>query len=250
MKTKWDYTSLADAYLKRPNYSEDAIDEMLQKVSIKKNDLVCDIGAGTAHLTLLLANKGLNVTAVEPNDAMRKNGIKRTENFKNIVWYEGVGEDTKQQDNMFNLVTFGSSFNVTDRKNALKESFRILKEGGWFACMWNHRDLKDTVQANIESIIKYNIEGYKYGIRREDQTKIIESSKLFSNIQNISGKVYHTQSIDDCVEGWKSHATLYRQAGSKFKNIIKEIEQYLKSLDKEEIVIPYTTKIWIAKANK
>ena len=29
IKTEWDYTKLADAYIKRPNYSEEAIDEML-----------------------------------------------------------------------------------------------------------------------------------------------------------------------------------------------------------------------------
>ena len=29
MKTDWDYTTLADAYLKRPDYSEDAIDKMI-----------------------------------------------------------------------------------------------------------------------------------------------------------------------------------------------------------------------------
>lgn len=29
MKTDWDYTNLADAYLKRPDYSEDAINKML-----------------------------------------------------------------------------------------------------------------------------------------------------------------------------------------------------------------------------
>ena len=29
MKTEWDYTNLADAYLKRPDYSEVAIDAML-----------------------------------------------------------------------------------------------------------------------------------------------------------------------------------------------------------------------------
>lgn len=250
MKTKWDYTNLADAYLKRPDYSEDAINEMLEKTSTTKGDLVCDIGAGTAHLTLMLANNELRVTAIEPNDAMRKNGIDRTKEYENVVWHEGIGEDTQQESNKFKLVTFGSSFNVTNRQKALEESFRILKSGGWFACMWNHRDLEDEIQYNIERIIKENIKEYDYGTRREDQTKVIEDSKLFNNIQIISGKVYHTQNIRNCIEGWKSHATLYRQAGDKFETIIENIEKYLVGLGKDEIIIPYTTKIWIAKANK
>ena len=36
MKTEWDYTKLADAYLKRPNYSEEAIDKMLDIVGLKE----------------------------------------------------------------------------------------------------------------------------------------------------------------------------------------------------------------------
>ncbi|MBE6086958.1 MAG: class I SAM-dependent methyltransferase [Clostridium beijerinckii] len=250
MKTKWDYTNLADAYLKRPDYSEEAIDEMIKRTFVEKEDLVCDIGAGTAHLTLMLANRGLNVVAVEPNDAMRINGMKRTANIKSVIWHEGVGENTNQEDNSFNLVTFGSSFNVTDRSAALEESYRILKKEGWFACMWNHRDLDDEIQFSIEKIIKKYIENYNYGTRREDQTEIIKSSNLFKDIQKIEGKVYHREKIEDCIEGWKSHATLYRQAGDKFNSIIGEIEKYLHNLNKSEITIPYTTRIWIAKADK
>lgn len=250
MKTKWDYTNLADAYLKRPDYSEKAIDEMIRRTFVNSRDSVCDVGAGTAHLTLMLAKRGLNVVAIEPNDAMRNNGIRRTGSFKNLVWYEGVAENTNQEDDKFSLVTFGSSFNVTDRQAALKESYRILKKDGWFACMWNHRDLEDEIQSNIENIIKRYISNYSYGTRREDQTEIIKNSKLFKDVEKIEGKVWHTQKIEDCIEGWRSHATLHRQAGNNFNNIINEIEKYLVTLNKSEIKIPYTTRIWIAKACK
>lgn len=30
MKTEWDYTNLAEAYLKRPEYAKEAIDKMFQ----------------------------------------------------------------------------------------------------------------------------------------------------------------------------------------------------------------------------
>ena len=46
MKTEWDYTKLADAYLKRPDYSETAIDAMLSIAGLKGNSRICDIGAG------------------------------------------------------------------------------------------------------------------------------------------------------------------------------------------------------------
>lgn len=133
MKTEWDYSSLADAYLKRANYADAAIDAMLSIARIKVGDKICDVGAGVAHLTLMLAQRGLDVVAVEPNDSMRENGLLRTQTLKNVHWYEGTGENTGQASDTFDMVTFGSSFNVCDRPLALKETARILKPKGWFS---------------------------------------------------------------------------------------------------------------------
>ena len=116
MKTEWDYTTLADAYLKRPDYADAAIDAMLSVAGAEKRDKFCDVGAGVAHLTLMLAVRYLDVVAVEPNDAMRANGIKRTEKFGNVRWHEGTGEATDQSEQSFDMVTFGSSFNVCDHR--------------------------------------------------------------------------------------------------------------------------------------
>lgn len=248
MKTNWDYTTLADAYIKRPNYSEEAISQMLELAGLKQGANICDVGAGVAHLTIPLAERGYNITAVEPNDAMRANGMKRTNHFQNVSWFEGTGEETGQDDSSFDLVTFGSSFNVCDRQLALKETARILKPLGWFACMWNHRDLNDIIQSDIESIIKKYIHDYDYGTRREDQTEVINASGLFGEVHKLEGSVLHQQSIQDCLEAWRSHATLQRQAGNKFESIIGEIERYLKDLNREFIEIPYTTRIWMAQA--
>lgn len=247
MKTNWDYSDLADAYLKRPDYSENAVNDMLAFSKINSDAKICDVGAGVAHLTLMLLERGYDVTAVEPNDAMRANGIIRTEKYNQIQWFEGTGENTGQADSAFDMVTFGSSFNVCDRQQALIETKRILKPKGWFACMWNHRDVNEKIQNSIELIIKNEIEGYGYGTRREDQTEEINKSGLFHEVNKIEGTITHTQTIEECVEAWRSHATLERQAGEKFHQIIDKIEAYLKSLGVNEIEIPYTTRIWIAQ---
>lgn len=247
MKTEWDYTELAQAYLKRPDYAQDAIDKMLKTADVKRGDTVCDVGAGAAHLTMKLAEAGLNVYAVEPNDAMRENGIKRTECYSNVQWFEGVGEHTGMDGNKFDLVTFGSSFNVCDRLEALKETKRILKERGWFACMWNHRKLNDPLQAEIEAIFKEEIEDYNYGTRREDQTDIINESGMFCEVIYIEGTVLHNVLAEDFIEGWKSHGTLQRQSKEKFGLINQRIREVIESKGEEYIKVPYTTRIWMAQ---
>ena len=197
MKTEWDYTELAEAYLKRPDYAQQAIDKMLEISKVKKGDQVCDIGAGAAHLTLKLAEYGLSICAVEPNDAMRANGIRRTSRYENVIWFEGIGEDTGMDSNRFDLVTFGSSFNVCNRQKALEEAKRILKNDGWFACMWNHRDLNEPLQREIENVLKNEIADYSYGTRREDQTDVINQSDLFGEVIYVEGTVLHEILVED-----------------------------------------------------
>lgn len=175
--------------------------------------------------------------AVEPNGAMRANGIHRTKGYDNVTWYEGVGEHTGQPSDMFRLVTFGSPFNVTNRQEALVESRRILKRNGWFACMWNHRDLEDQVQSEIEKIIKTYVKDYSYGTRREDQTDVIRESGCFTDIQSFSERVIHQVLVKDVIEGWLSHGTLQRQAGECFNDVIDDIADFLNGLGKESIPI-------------
>lgn len=247
MKTEWDYTKLAQAYLKRPDYAQEAIDKMFSMAEVKPGDNACDVGAGAAHLTMKLAEYGLKVCAIEPNDAMRTNGIRRTAQYANVKWFEGIGEHTGMKDNQFDIVTFGSSFNVCNRQEALKESKRILKPKGWFACMWNHRKLEDPLQKQIEDIFKKNIDNYSYGARREDQTAVIDESGLFKEVAYIEADVVHKILARDFIEGWKSHGTVQRQSKEKFDLINQKIRDLIESKNQEYLYVPYTTKIWMAQ---
>ena len=243
----WDYSELATSYKYRPEYSENIIEKIIETSLLLKKSKICDIGAGIAHLTIPLAKLGYKVVAIEPNVEMTKYGKERTKKFVNVIWYQATGEYTKKKDNEFDLVTFGSSFNVMDRNKALKEVHRILKKKCWFAALWNHRDLKNPIQMEIEKIIKSNIPDYDYGSRREDQTKIIKSSNLFTNIRFFEDKIYHSQEVKSVISAWKSHATLHRQAGLKFTKIIDEITFFLNSMKVKKITIPYYTRLWMAQ---
>ena len=53
MKTEWNYTKLADAYLKRPDYAQEAIDRMVSIAGAQKGDKICDVGTGVAYLKLI-----------------------------------------------------------------------------------------------------------------------------------------------------------------------------------------------------
>ena len=247
MKVNWDYSNLAAAYAKRPAYSFEGIRKMIGDMGLLSGGDVCDIGAGTGHLTVELMKFPFRITAVEPNDAMRSFGMERTRGESRVRWFEGTGENTGQPSASFELTTFGSSFNVVDRDKTIQEVRRILKPAGWFACMWNHRDLTDPLQARIEDAIRRRIPGYDYGLRRQDQTEFLKSTGAFREIRFIDAKVMHEQSAADCYEAWRSHATLERQAGAQFGGVLADIRQILDSLNKPSLTIPYDTRIWYAQ---
>ena len=245
MKTDWDYTKLASHYIKRPDYCPAAIDDLCKITGSKPGTTAGDIGAGSGHLTKMLLDRGLSVTAVEPNDAMREVGKQVTQN-RGVNWVIGTGENTGLPTQHFQLVTFGSSFNTTERGAALKETSRLLKPRGWFACMWNHRDLNNPLQAEVESYIKENIHGYGYGTRREDQTDVINASELFQEVHYLEASYVAKIAAEDYLDAWRSHGTLERQAGSSFSSIIAGIEQLVRRED-AILNVGYTTRIWTAQ---
>lgn len=135
MDVAWDHTVLADAYLARPTCAKSALERIFINAGLKNGDRVCDIGAGVAHMTLPLLEAGFIVDAVEPNDAMRANGILRTKGMPGVTWSDGTGENTGCSSGVYDFVCFVSSFNVCDRELALKETYRLLKpQNGFAAC--------------------------------------------------------------------------------------------------------------------
>lgn len=246
---KWDYTDLAPYYSGRPPYAGAVISEIVSLASVAGGDRVCDIGAGTGHLTVQLVDHGLEVDAVEPNEAMRNVGRSRTR-ARPVAWYEARAEATRRPDDEYALVTFGSSFNVVDPGSALEEAARILRPFGWMACLWNHRDLADPLQAEIEGLIRSRIPDYDYGYRRGDAAlHDLRSSSLFGEPRPLEHSVRHEVDAGQWIDAWHAHATLARQAGNQWERIVDEIEALVAHAQTGSVlVVPYTTKGWIAQA--
>lgn len=245
--TQFDYTPYAADYASRADYVPEVITATLAVAGVAPGDLVCDVGAGSAHLTIPLLDNGLRVDAVEPTAAMRAVGEGRTEGMPGVTWFEGFGEATGRPADQYPLVTFGSSFDRTDRPAALRETARILRPGGWFACCWNHRDLDEPFQARVEQLIKDHIPAYDYGTRRADQTPVIEASGLFEPPVVISGRMVRRVPSDVWCDAWSSHSTLGQQAGERFDEVLAGIRELVEAEPGDHVDVPYVTRMWVAR---
>lgn len=242
----WDYTELADAYAYRPNYADAAIDRVLEASQIDRNARVIDLGAGTGHLTIKLAARGLRILALEPNARMRAIGMARTEGLANVCWTDGVMTATSLDGGQFDLATYGSSFGVADYPSTLAEAGRILRPGGAVACLFNHRNLADPIQQAVEELIRSELPDFRHGNRRGDQTHYIDASGLFGPVERIDVEFLHEQATADWVAAWSAHATLRQQAGDRFAQILAGISALVAARCAETIRVPYTTRVWIA----
>ncbi|MCX2682333.1 class I SAM-dependent methyltransferase [Campylobacter sp. MIT 21-1685] len=246
----WDYTQHAKFYSYRPNYAPKTIDMLITLV--KSGELkelkVADIGAGTGNLSLMLEERDCEVIAVEPNDAMREIGIERAQG-KKIHFIRATGLESGLQSAEFDWVTFGSSFNVMDRNKALNEAYRLLKNKGYFSCMWNHRDLNDPIQKIAEDTILEFVPHYTRGIRREEQRPVIESRKdLFDCIVYIEEDFYFHQSLENYLNAWKSVKNPYWDLETQEgRELFERISETLSQRLSKEFDIKYTTRCWSAK---
>lgn len=249
-----DFTQLAKNYIFRPSYSETVLKAILAFIKSDTQDFIfSDVGAGTGKLTELLLSMGLQGHAVEPNDAMRKEGSRICKGV--ITWHKGSGEETGLPDASVNWVTMASSFHWTDPKKSLREFHRILKPGGFLTVMWNPRDLeKDNLQREIQTMIEKMVPSLKRvssGGKQytEDLENTLTKENYFADVIFMEAlhKVIRTK--DEYLGVWRSVNDIQAQAGEeKFEQIMANIT---KIIPKQDQIISYNrTRAWTAKVIK
>ncbi|MBF7049138.1 class I SAM-dependent methyltransferase [Campylobacter volucris] len=249
-----DFSEVAKHYHNRPAYSSMLIEKLIKCVNDKNKPIlnVVEVGAGTGKLTKMLADDfNLNINAIEPNDNMREEGIKFTQNSKNIIWHKGSGEETNMPSASADWVIMASSFHWTDPKKSLPEFARVLNGGGYFTAIWNPRHI-------IKGSVFYEIE-------EEIKNIIPELNRVSSGTQNVKKWeeiLVSTGDFKDCffmecdyfelmdkqryLGAWHSVNDIQAQAGKeRWEEILKMIENKISSMDM--IKIPYKIRAWTVK---
>lgn len=249
-----DFTDVAKHYHNRPAYSTILIEKLIKCINDKNKKLsdikVIEVGAGTGKLTKMLSNFGLNITAIEPNDAMREEGIKYTKNTS-IKWIKGSGENTNIDSNTADWVIMASSFHWTDPKISLPEFARILNKDGYFTAIWNPRNIKqNSIFEEIENEIKNIIPELNRVSSGTQNTKkweeILISTGDFKDCIFMECDYIEMMDKSRYLGAWQSVNDIQAQAGEKrWNKIIKMIENRIQNM--QIIEIPYKIRAWNVK---
>ncbi|MDT7789094.1 MAG: hypothetical protein QOF58_7513 [Pseudonocardiales bacterium] len=128
----------AEAYAEhRPDYPVAAIRWALEPLGTSERLEVLDLAAGTGKLTAGLVAEGHRVTAVEPNEQMLSELVRRVHDVRALP---GHAEHIPVPDSTVDAVFVATAFHWFDQEKALPEIARVLRPGGVLAAMWLETD--------------------------------------------------------------------------------------------------------------
>jgi ubiquinone/menaquinone biosynthesis C-methylase UbiE len=249
-----DFTGLASDYSQhRPDYSPSVLKALLSMLSKSTAGVdFVDVGAGTGIWTRMVYAAGVNsVTAVEPNDDMRQNGMADSKNTK-ISWLAGTAEATGLADSSADWLSMASSFHWANFDTATKEFHRVLRAGGRFTALWNPRLIEvnpllveieahlDTLRPNIK-----RISSGRSGIT-ETLTEQLWASPYFEDVVYSEGRHVVEMTPERYLGAWRSVNDLRVQLGpEQFDAFLTFVEKRIAGL--QVIEATYLTRAWSAR---
>jgi SAM-dependent methyltransferase len=134
------FSTRVDNYARyRPSYPAASIDLLASRCGLAPGTQVADIGSGTGILSELLLERGAQVHAVEPNDAMRGSAEARLGGRPGFRSVRGSAEATTLPAASIELLVAGQAFHWFDAQRARKEALRVATAGAMGALLWNER---------------------------------------------------------------------------------------------------------------
>lgn len=139
------FTDRVDDYVRhRPAYPPPLLAWLRADHGVGPSWAVADVGAGTGISARLFLEAGHEVTAVEPNEAMRAAADAALSGHPRYRSVPGRAEATTLPDRSVDLVAAGQAFHWFDPEPIHHEWRRILRPEGLVLVFWNARRLGGT----------------------------------------------------------------------------------------------------------
>jgi SAM-dependent methyltransferase len=130
--TRWVFNRMADVYDARPAYPVALIDALTALVA--PGARVGDLGAGTGHVALPLAARGLDVVAVEPAQAMLERLLQAARDARlPLRALHATAEALPLADGSLDLIVVADALHFLDAELSAREIARVLAPGGALA---------------------------------------------------------------------------------------------------------------------
>ncbi len=134
------FSNRVENYVKyRPSYPAAIVSFFEEKLGLKKEHRIVDVGSGTGLFAEILLKQGYTVVGIEPNEEMRSAGDKRLSIYPGFTSRRHRAEQTGLRHESVDFITVAQAFHWMDPERTKKEFERILKPGGHIVLAWNLR---------------------------------------------------------------------------------------------------------------
>jgi SAM-dependent methyltransferase len=228
----------------RPSYPDDAVEYLVEELTITPDRDILELGAGTGKFTELIALSGARVTAVEPVAAMRE---ALELDCPTVTVLDATAEDLPVPDGSADAVVAAQSFHWFDGDRALAEIHRVLRQGGTLGLIWNIRDEASDWSERLTAIFD-RLAGdgprYRDGLWRE----AFERTSLFGPLHHrVAYHVHHVTS-EGFLDRVLSVSYVASASEEDRERVIAEVHELLETdpelRDHDEIVMPYRTDVF------
>jgi SAM-dependent methyltransferase len=240
------FTDRTDDYVKyRPSYPREAIDAIIEGLT-PSGATAADVGAGTGISARLLADRGLSVVAIEPNQAMRE----AAEAHPRVVFRQGTAENTGLGAGTMDLVLSAQAFHWFRADAALREFARVLRPGGRLTLMWNRRSHDDPFTAGYRAAI-LEVGGDSAVERMDFDPRSIEATGLYSAARRVAFPFRQALDLRGLL-GRAMSASYVPKTGAGADKVTALLRAlHAKYADGVGIVsLVYTTEVYLADARK
>ena len=240
MHPKSRFTSRAEDYAKyRPSYSDAVIDCILTGIDSNRA-IAADVGAGTGISSRLLAQRGIEVLAIEPNAAMRE----VAQPHPLVKFIDRSAEDTKLADARLDLITCFQSFHWFNPEPTLKEFARILKPQGRLAAVWHNRDRSDEFTDRYSYLTKKassNNSELRYGTERS-----LRDTPWFNPVRHLVFP-YRQALSSKALIGRAMSTSYIPQEGKIYERFVRDLaDLHQKYCDRQGLVyLQYKTNVYL-----
>ncbi len=227
----------------RPSYPAAAIDRILENLTLPIN--AADIGAGTGISSRLLASKGVQVIAIEPNAEMRNAGIRDATSL--VEWQDGTAENTNLPDASIDLVTCFQAFHWFTPEPTLAEFRRILKPKGRLAVVWNNRDRNDEFTAEYSRIVRAASNNHPAESRMKSLEPLTETT-YFNNFKEYTF-VYQQELDKSGLIGRAKSVSYLPSQGEAYEQVISDLENLYQRFHNEQgfVYMTYCTSVHLGE---
>jgi SAM-dependent methyltransferase len=135
----------------RPSYPTATIDVLCERARLAPGSEVLEVGAGTGKATRLLADRGLIVTALEPDAAMAAIARRNCAAHTSVALEPIAFEDWQPRQRVQAVVSF-QAWHWIEPTVRYALAAEALEDGGWLAAVWTFPEwatttLRDALRA-------------------------------------------------------------------------------------------------------